>query len=121
MLRMLSSGYTIRYVGTPLIRYIEFHASVSAGSFAWHGDLMEELQVVRRHQSVLGFGDIISLHWQRLWILGWRFGGAVVRGQWRRAWLAVATVPVVVTSFIASSAMLMRGEGGQLRKIPFGH
>src|SRR5262245_44491630 len=121
LLRMLSSGYTIRYVGTPLIRYIESHASVSSGSFAWHGDLLEDLQVIRRHQSVLGFGDIISLHWRRLSILMWRFSGAVVRGQWRRAWMAVAAGPAVVTSFIASSAMLLRGEGGQLRRIPFGH
>lgn len=121
LLRILSSGYTIRYVGTPLIRYIESHGSVSSGSFAWHGDLLETLQVIRRHQSVLGFGDIISLHWRGLSTLAWRFGGAVVRGRWRRAWMAVVAAPVMVTSFVASSAMHLRGEGGQLRRIPFGH
>lgn len=121
MLRMLSSGYTIRYVGTPLIRYIEFHASVSSGSFAWHGDLLETLQVIRRHQSVLGFADIVRLHWSNLSTLTWRFCGAVVRGHWRRAWFVLPALPFVATSFIASSAILWRGTGGKLNRIPFAH
>jgi len=120
LLRILSSGYTIRYVGTPVIRYIEFHASVSSGSFAWHGDLLETLQVMRRHQAVLSFGDIIRLHWRVLCTMAWRLGGAIVRGHWRRAWFVVQTIPVMLTSLLASLAALLRGQGGQLSRIPFG-
>jgi glycosyltransferase involved in cell wall biosynthesis len=120
LLRFLSSGYTIRYVGTPVIRYIEFHASVSSGSFAWHGDLLETLQVMRRHQAVLSLGDIIILHWRVLCTMGWRLCGAIVRGHWRRAWFAVQAFPVILTSLVASLAKLLRGQG-QLNKIPFGH
>jgi glycosyltransferase involved in cell wall biosynthesis len=121
MLRMLSSGYTIRYVGTPLIRYIEFHSSVSRGSFAWHGDLLESLQVIRRHQSVLKFGEIAQLHWFNLSTLICRFSGAVVRGHWRRAWFAVSALPIIATSFIASTATLSTGTSGKLNRIPFAH
>jgi glycosyltransferase involved in cell wall biosynthesis len=120
-LRMLSSGYTIRYVGTPVIRYIECHNGVSSGSFAWHGDLLETLQVMRRHQAVLGFNDIVRLHWRVLRTMTRRFGGAIIRGHWRRAWFAVQAIPVMLTSLFASLITLLRGEGGRLSRIPFGY
>jgi glycosyltransferase involved in cell wall biosynthesis len=119
MLRFLSSGYTIRYVGTQLMRYIEFQDSVSSGSFAWHGDLLETLQILRRHQAVLSVTDVTRLHLRVLGTLLWRLAGAVGRGHWRRAWFAVAALPTLAASLVASLIMLMRHTGGQLQRIPF--
>jgi glycosyltransferase involved in cell wall biosynthesis len=120
LLRFLSSGYTIRYVGTPIIRYIEFNASVSSGTFAWHGDQIERLQVTRRHQSVMGVGDILWIHWIVTKVLMRRLAGAVLRGHWRRAWYAIQAVPVLIASLFASIVRNRRGEG-TLPKITFGY
>src|SRR5207248_3833953 len=109
----------IRYVGTPIMRYIEFKGSVSSGSFAWHGDLLETLQILRQHQAVLTMTDIIRLHLRVLRTLLWRLAGAVARGHWRRAWFAVAALPTLAASLVASLVMFMRDSGGQLQRIPF--
>ncbi len=120
LLRMLSSGKSIRYVGTPVIRYIEQSASVSSGSFAWHGDLLETLQVMRRHQSVLSAKEIILFHGRNTMTLVRRFGGAVLRGQWRRAGFAAQAVPYFISSLMSSMLAHARRDGGRLTAIPFG-
>lgn len=119
MLRMLSAGYTIRYVGTPIMRYIEFQAGVSGGAFAWHADLLETLQVVSRHQSALSLGDVIRLHARTSGTLGWRLGGAIVRGQWRRAGFALAGFPTCAASLVACVMTKVRGGSAPLPRIPF--
>jgi glycosyltransferase involved in cell wall biosynthesis len=119
LLRLLSSGWEIRYIGAPLIRYMELSSSVSAGSFAWHGDLLESLQVMRRHQSVLSLGDITRYHGQVGLTLLRRFIGGVVRGQWRRSWLALLAAPVMGTSLLVSLLNRQREVGGKLTQISF--
>jgi glycosyltransferase involved in cell wall biosynthesis len=120
LLRLLSSGWSIVYVGTPLIRYLELSSSVSAGSFAWHGDLLETLQVTRRHQAVLSQGDIALCHWRCIRTLLRRLAGAVLRGNWRRAGFAIQAFPVMLVSLAFSSLNRARGEGGVLKSIPYG-
>ena len=120
LLRLLSSGKAVVYVGTPVIRYIEQSASVSGGSFAWHGDLLETLQVMRRHQAVLSAKDIFRLHGRNAMTLGRRFGGAVLRGHWRRAGFAVQALPYLISSLMISILDHAGHHGGRLTSIPFG-
>ncbi len=102
-LRMLSNGMTIRYVGTPLMRYIEFSGSVSTGAFAWHGDLIETMQVMRRHQSVLTFKDICKNHSKIGITFLRRIIGSTLRRDFRRAWFGVLGIWYVPASFLATS------------------
>ena len=120
LLRFLSSGKSIVYVGIPVIRYIEQSTSVSGGSFAWHGDLLETLQVMRRHQAVLSAKEIVLFHGRNTVTLGRRFVGAVLRGQWRRAGFAVKAVPYFIFSLMISILARVRRHGGRLTSIPFG-
>lgn len=117
-LRFLSSGYTIRYVGTALIRYVEYHASVSSGAFFWHGDLLETLQVIRRHQSALGLSDLIRLHYRVAFTLTKRMGGAILRRQWQRFGLALSASPTLAASFLCS-LINHWNRGGETKSIPF--
>ncbi len=120
-LRILSSSYTIRYVGAPLMRYMEVSSSVSSGSFAWHGDLIETLQVIRRHQSVLSLLDIIRLHGKSMLTVARRLMVSIVRRDWRRAWFAVTSLPVMSMSLFAAMSTRVFQRGGRLQKIPFLH
>jgi len=119
LLRMLSSGWEVRYVGTPLIRYIELSSSVSAGSFAWHGDLLECLQVMRRHQAVLSRCEIVKYHLYIFSTLLRRLAGAVLRGQWKRAWFAIEAMPTMAASLLLSLLNYQRKVGGRLKSISF--
>lgn len=120
LLRLLSSGYSIRYIGTPLIRYNELSSSVSAGSFAWHGDLLETLQIMRRHQAVLSGTDIARIHARTIWTLWRRFVGSVLRRHWRRAGSAIWALPYIAVSLLVSLINHAREHGGRLPSIPFG-
>lgn len=119
LMRLLSSGWEVRYIGTPLMRYMELGSSVSAGSFAWHGDLLECLQVMRRHQAVLSLGQIVQYHSQIIGTLLRRLAGAVLRRQWRRAWFAIEALPTMFASLLMSSLNRQREAGGRLTSIPF--
>lgn len=118
-LRMLSSGYTIRYVGTPLMRYIEVSSSVSSGSFAWHGDLIETLQVTRRHQAVLSLLDIVLMHGKSMAHLLRRLAGSVVRRNWRRAWYGCKALPLMLTSLCVSLGNSLLGRRGRTNTVGF--
>lgn len=119
LLRFLESGWDVLYVAHPLIRYIEVTTSVSAGSFAWHGDLIETLQVARRHDGALRLRDVWWLHGDTLRNLSRRFGGALLRRDFVRAGHAVRALPVVFASLLVMSARRMSGRTRALERIPF--
>lgn len=119
LLRLLSSGWEIRYIGTPLIRYLEVSTSVSAGSFAWHGDLLECLQVMRRHQGVLSRSQIIKYHGYIASTLVRRLAGSLLRGHWKRAWFGFEALPIMGASLVVSLLNQQRQAGGRLKSIPF--
>lgn len=119
LLRMLSSGFSIRYVGQPLIRYIEVTTSISSGAFAWHGDVVEILQIMRRHQSALSMGDVLKLHGRSLNTLFRRAGGSILRGHWRRLGHAVEAVPVVFASLWVCTLRHLRDTRRETRSIPW--
>jgi hypothetical protein len=121
LLRMLSAGYTIRYVATPLIRYVENTVGVSGGSFGWHGDLIETVQIARWHQAALSLGDIGRIYWTTMNSLIRRFGGAALHGEVRRAGYAVRAIPVIATTFGLSLADALRGRSGRRDRIPFAY
>jgi glycosyltransferase involved in cell wall biosynthesis len=120
-LRLLSSGRSIRYVGVPMIRYIDLSSSVSAGSFAWHGDVLETMQVMRRHQAVLSATDIVRFHTKYLVMLLRRLGGAILRANWKRAGLALWALPFWLTSVVVTFLNHEKKEGGRLDSIPFNY
>lgn len=119
LLRFLESGWDVLYVAHPLIRYIDVTTSVSAGSFAWHGDLVETLQVARRHDKALRHFDVLKLHGTVLRKLARRFGGSLLQGEHTRAVHAVRTLPVVFASFLVMSARRGSGSARSLERIPF--
>lgn len=119
LLRFLEDGWDVLYVAHPLIRYIEVTTSVSAGSFAWHGDLLETLQVARRHDRALQWRDVWQLHWGVCRNLVRRFGGSLVRRDFARAGHALAAVPTVVASFLVMSRRRWSGDARSLQRIPF--
>lgn len=111
-LRMLSSGYSAWYLPTPLMQYIEVSSSVSAGSFAWHGDLLESQQVLMRHQSALGLADLIWLHAAYVGVLLRRLVAAIARRHWRRAGWAIQAFPVMIVAALISIWRRIRRVGG---------
>lgn len=120
LLRFLESGYTIRYVAAPLIAYKEEAISVSGGSFAWHGDLLETLQVMRRHQAVMSGMDILRFHWQHGSTLARRFAKCVITRDWKRLGFCIEAIPTFVASLFVSLINHERMEGGRLASVPYG-
>lgn len=119
LLRMLSSGFSVLYIGHPLIRYIEVTTSVSGGAFAWHGDVVETLQIMRRHQAALGMVDILKMHGNSLNTLFRRAGGSMLRGQWRRLGYAIEATPIVFASLLVCIQRHLRGARRETRSIPW--
>ncbi len=119
LLRWLESGWDVLYIAHPLIRYIEVTSSVSAGSFAWHGDLIETLQVARRHDHALRWRDVLKLHWSACRNLARRFGGSLLRRDFARAGHALAAIPVVAASLAVMLGRRVRGTTRKLDRIPF--
>ena len=75
---------------------------------------------MRRHQAVLSAKDIFRLHGRNAMTLGRRFGGAVLRGHWRRAGFAVQALPYLISSLMISILDHAGHHGGRLTSIPFG-
>lgn len=119
LLRMLSSGLTIRYIGHPLIRYIEVTTSISGGAFAWHGDVVETLQILRRHQAALGFVDMLRLHGKGLNTLTRRLGGSLIRRHWRRLRYTLEALPMVLASLLICMVRHVAGTRRETRSIPW--
>lgn len=119
LLRFLESGWDVLYIGHPLIRYHDVPTGVSAGSIARHGDLIETLQVARRHDRALRAGDVWRLHAQVAYTLLRRFGGALGRGQLGRAGHAMTAAPLVLASLLAMSSRRFAGRNRALASIPF--
>jgi hypothetical protein len=95
------------------------NTSVSTGSFGWHGDLIETLQVIRRHQAALKWTDLVRLHFQGGITLLKRFLKSLVTLQWKRAGYAVLAAPYWPASMLASTVTCLRGTGGRTPRIPF--
>lgn len=119
LLRMLSSGMTVRYIAHPLMRYIEVSTSVSAGSFAWHGDVLETMQVMRRHQAALGWFDLWRFHAQNLTFLLRRIARSLIRRDGSRLGYAIAALPSVFASLGLSLWRHLTGQRRRLAAIAF--
>jgi glycosyltransferase involved in cell wall biosynthesis len=119
-LRLLSSGFDVRYLPVPLMRYIELSSSVSAGSFAWHGDLIETLQIVRRHQAAMSRIDLVRIHLRVMLQLGKRIGGGLLRGQFGRAWKGMQALPVMFLSLPVTLLRSFDAKAGRMQRIEYG-
>lgn len=119
LLRFLESGWDVLYIAHPLIRYHDVATGVSATSIAWHGDLIETLQVARRHDRALRLADVLTLHGSVLWNLARRFAGALLGRDFARAGHAVRALPVVFASLLVMVARRATGRTRALTHIPF--
>jgi GT2 family glycosyltransferase len=89
LLRLLRLEWSVDYVPRTLIRYRQHAASVSSRTFQRHLDILESLEILRKHGALLSPEDWTRLHQRRLNWCWRRAAGSLLRFHWPRAWRAI--------------------------------
>jgi GT2 family glycosyltransferase len=99
LLRMLGSGWDVEYIPASLMLYRMNPAGSSSVSFRRHRDIVETVEIARRHWQVLDPGQVFKFHVRQLRTLARRIGGGLLKGQWNRAFGGLAVCLYVIRSW----------------------